>query len=115
MNNFDHGVTDSNSKAILLSIEFVLKEKLLKEQSLGQIDEFSFYFDKEQAIKVIKVFGFIINSRQIVCYNKNEGFIDGKFVEVNDALKLLKHDDAKNALRKLLNKVKWVWKVMIFY
>ena len=33
LNNFDHGVTDSNSKAILLSIEFVLKEKLLKEQS----------------------------------------------------------------------------------
>ena len=31
---------------------------------------------------------------------------NGKFVEVNDALKLLKHDDAKNALRKLLNKVK---------
>lgn len=106
---FPKGHLEKDETLLDCAVREVFEEariKLLKEQSLGQIDEFSFYFDKEQAIKVIKVFGFIINSRQIVCYNKNEGFIDGKFVEVNDALKLLKHDDAKNALRKLLNKVK---------
>ena len=106
---FPKGHLEKDETLLDCAVREVFEEariKLLKEQSLGQIDEFSFYFDKEQAIKVIKVFGFIINSRQIVCYNKNEEFIDGKFVEVNDALKLLKHDDAKNALRKLLNKVK---------
>ena len=102
---FPKGHLEKNETLVDCAIREVGEEsgiRLLKEQSLGQIDEFNFYFDGEHALKIIKVFGFIIKDKQIVHYNKTENFIDGKFVEVNEALKLLKHDDARNALRKLL-------------
>lgn len=76
-----------------------------EQESIGQVDEYKFYFSGENAVKVIKVFAFIINDERKITYNKNESFIDGKWVEVDDALKMLKHDDAKNALRKTFKKL----------
>ena len=76
-----------------------------EQESIGQVDEYKFYFSGENAVKVIKVFAFIINDERKITYNKNESFIDGKWVEVDEALKMLKHDDAKNALRKTFKKL----------
>ena len=76
-----------------------------ENQSLGQVDEFRFYFDGEKAVKVIKVFAFVINELQPIGFNKEEGFIDGAWVDVNNAINQLKHDDARNALKKALDKI----------
>ena len=73
-----------------------------EENCLGQVDEFRFYFDGEKAVKVIKVFAFVINATQEITYNKEEGFIDGGWINVEDAINQLKHDDARNALKKAL-------------
>lgn len=73
-----------------------------KEESLGQVDEFKFYFDKEDALKIIKVFAFEINELREIKYNKEECFIDGKLLDSGIAIKILKHDDARNALKKAL-------------
>ena len=76
-----------------------------QEDCIGQVDEFSFYFDGEKAKKVIKVFGFVTSKEQKITYNQNECFIDGQWVDISSAIEKLKHDDAKNALRKFLEKV----------
>lgn len=75
------------------------------KDSLGQVDEFRFYFDGEKAVKVIKVFAFSIDATQEINYNEEEGFIDGGWFDVNKAINQLKHDDARNALRKSLEKL----------
>ena len=72
-----------------------------ENQSLGQIDEFRFYFDGEKAVKVIKVFAFITNQIQKIIINKSEGFVSGGWFDAQTAIKKLKHDDARNSLKKL--------------
>lgn len=76
-----------------------------EKDCLGQVDEFRFYFDGENAVKVIKVFAFVINKAENITFNKEEGFIDGQWVDTNKAIKQLKHDDAREALNKALHKV----------
>ncbi len=73
---------------------------------VGEIDEFSFYFDKEDALKIIKVFGFIIEEKQEIQYNKDECFIDGRWIKIENVCSMLKHDDARQAFKKFLAKVK---------
>ncbi len=77
-------------------------------ESIGQIYEYEFYFDLEKAIKQIKVFGFIIKEPQEVIYNKDECFIDGKFVTFDEAFSMLKHNDAKKALEKMIMKLNFL-------
>ncbi len=77
-----------------------------QSQSVGQVDEFRFYFGGEKAIKVIKVFGFVVDDVQPIEYNKEEGFVDGAWIDVNLAIEQLKHKDAKNAFKKLLGRIK---------
>lgn len=82
-----------------------------KEECKGQIDEFEYYFDGEKAIKDIKVMIFLIDKIQPIKYNKQEGFIDGKWFYLNEAKKKLKHNDARASLEKVektfnLNKTK---------
>ena len=72
-----------------------------ENQSLGQIDEFRFYFDGEKAVKVIKVFAFITNQIQKIIINKSEGFVSGGWFDTKTAMRKLKHDDARNSLKKL--------------
>lgn len=71
-----------------------------KEQCKGQVDEFSFYFGDEGALKVIKVILFIVDIAEPILFNKEECFIDGKWATIEDAIKELKHDDARQALIK---------------
>ncbi len=66
------------------------------------IDEFSFYFDGEEALKVIKVFGFKIKKQQKIEFNKEECFIDGRWIDAEKVCSMLKHDDAKRAFEKFL-------------
>lgn len=66
------------------------------EDSLGEIDHFSFYFKPNDETKHIYVYLFVIRDSQRVEINKEEG----KWYPINDALTLLKHEDAKNALQK---------------
>ena len=75
-----------------------------EEDSIGQVDEFSFYFSKEDALKVIKVFGFKIKEAQHITYKEDECFIDGQWIDVDKVDSMLKHDDAKNAFKKFLEK-----------
>lgn len=79
-----------------------------KCQSVGQVDEFCFYFDGENAVKVIKVFGFVVDETQTIEYNKEEGFIDGAWIDVNHAMGQLRHNDAKNAFKKLLEMIRQI-------
>ena len=74
-----------------------------EEEFIGTVDDFSFYFDKEDALKIIKVFVFEINELREIKYNKDECFIDGQWIDCNEAIKILKHDDARNALKEALD------------
>lgn len=105
---FPKGHVEPNETELHAAIRELYEESnvLVNEQeSIGQVDEYKFYFSGENAVKVIKVFAFIINEEKEISYNKNEGFIDGKWFEIYDALSMLKHDDAKNALRKVIKKL----------
>ncbi len=106
---FPKGHVESNETELDAAIRELYEESNVKvnaQESIGQVDEYKFYFSGENAVKVIKVFAFIINDEREITYNKNEGFIDGKWVEVDYALKMLKHNDAKNALEKTIKKIK---------
>ena len=106
---FPKGHLEKGESLLNCAIREVFEEsgvKLSPNNSLGQIDEYSFYFDVEEAIKVIKVFGFLIKDKQSVIFNKEENFIDGKFIDVNDAINMLKHQDAKDALKNVIEKIK---------
>ena len=106
---FPKGHLEANETELDAAIRELYEESNVKvnaQESIGQVDEYKFYFSGENAVKVIKVFAFIINDEREITYNKNEGFIDGKWVEVDDALKMLKHNDAKNALEKTIKKIK---------
>ena len=102
---FPKGHVESNETELDAAIRELYEESNVKvnaQESIGQVDEYKFYFSGENAVKVIKVFAFIINDEREITYYKNEGFIDGKWVEVDYALKMLKHNDAKNALEKTI-------------
>lgn len=106
---FPKGHLEANETELDAAIRELYEESNVKvnaQESIGQVDEYKFYFSGENAVKVIKVFAFIINDEREITYNKNEGFIDGKWVEVDYALKMLKHNDAKNALEKTIKKIK---------
>ena len=106
---FPKGHVEANETELDAAIRELYEEsnvKVCAQESIGQVDEYKFYFSGENAVKVIKVFAFIINDEREITYNKNEGFIDGKWVEVDEALKMLKHNDAKNALEKTIKKIK---------
>ena len=106
---FPKGHVEANETELDAAIRELYEESNVKvnaQESIGQVDEYKFYFSGENAVKVIKVFAFIINDEREITYNKNEGFIDGKWAEVDYALKMLKHNDAKNALEKTIKKIK---------
>lgn len=106
---FPKGHLEANETELDAAIRELYEESNVKvnaQESIGQVDEYKFYFSGENAVKVIKVFAFIINDEREITYNKNEGFINGKWIEVDDALKMLKHNDAKNALEKTIKKIK---------
>ena len=81
------------------------KVRVKESDCIGQVDEFSFYFDKEEALKVIKVFGFKIKKKQKIEYNKDECFIDGRWEEVEKVRDMLKHEDARKAFGKFLSRL----------
>ena len=106
---FPKGHVEANETELDAAIRELYEESNVKvnaQESIGQVDEYKFYFSGENAVKVIKVFAFIINDEREITYNKNEGFIDGKWVEVDEALKMLRHNDTKNALEKTIKKIK---------
>ena len=106
---FPKGHVEANETELDAAIRELYEESNVKvnaQESIGQVDEYKFYFSGENAVKVINVFAFIINDEREITYYKNEGFIDGKWVEVDYALKMLKHNDAKNALEKTIKKIK---------
>lgn len=106
---FPKGHLEANETELDAAIRELYEESNVKvnaQESIGQVDEYKFYFSGENAVKVIKVFAFIINGEREITYNKKEGFIDGKWVEVDEELKMLKHNDAKNALEKTIKKIK---------
>ncbi len=105
---FPKGHVESNETELCAAIRELHEESNVvvdEQESIGQVDEYKFYFSGENAVKVIKVFAFLISEEREISINKAEGFIDGKWVEVADALRILKHEDARNALRKSINKI----------
>lgn len=73
-----------------------------EKDCLGKVDEFRFFFDGENAVKVIKVFAFKIAQTQKIVYQEEESFIDGQWFDTDVAIGKLKHDDARQALEKTL-------------
>ena len=66
----------------------------------SEVDTFRFYFDGEDAMKVIKVQLFVVPVVQPIAPNREEGFSDGAWLDLDEALACLKHEDAREALRK---------------
>ena len=79
--------------------------KVSEENCLGQVDQFSFYFAGEQAEKVIHVFLFVLDWQQPITINFEEGFLDGAWVPIDEALLALTHRDAQEALKKSLQRL----------
>lgn len=106
---FPKGHTEPGEDFVETAIRELKEETEIQvsaKQCLGQVDEFSFYFDGEQAIKVIKVFAFLIMSEPQIKYNQTEGFVDGKWLTFSQAFEKLSHIDAKNALKNALKKAR---------
>jgi len=76
-----------------------------QNQCLGQIDEFEYYFKAKNINKIIKVFLFSIDSFENINFNKEEGFIAGKWFELEKVENLLHHNDAKEAVKKAIKKL----------
>ena len=75
---FPKGHVETNEEYIDAAIRELKEETEIlvnSKQCLGQIDEFSFYFDGEKATKVIKVFAFLIMTEPEIKYCKSEGFV----------------------------------------
>ena len=98
-------------EAAIRELEEGTRVKVDKSQYVGQVGEFKFYFDGEKAVKVIKVLMFIINEFPEIFYNKEEGFVDGIWIDIKECIDKLTHDDAREALKKGLEKAK----IPIFY
>ena len=105
---FPKGHVELNETELEAAIRELKEEsgiEVKESDSLGQIDEFKFYFDGEKAVKVIKVYLFKIDRFDQITFNKEEGFIDGKWIDVNQSIDKLTHDDAREALKKGLLKM----------
>ncbi len=110
---FPKGHVENNETYLQASIRELKEESnvcVCEDDCLGQIDEFKFYFDKEKAIKVIKVFLFKIDSLPLITVNKEEGFISGEWVEIEDAIRKLAHGDARGSLEKAIVKLNEILK-----
>lgn len=104
---FPKGHLEANETELHAAIRELYEESNVvvdEQECIGKVDEYKFYFSGENAVKVIKVFAFIIDNEREITYNKNEGFIDGEWIAIDDALKILKHDDAKKALIKVIRR-----------
>lgn len=102
---FPKGHVEQNETYIQAAIRELKEEadvNVIENQCIGQVDEFRFYFDGEKAVKVIKVFAFVVKEMREINFNKEEGFIDAGWFNVEEAITKLKHDDARNALKKAL-------------
>lgn len=66
----------------------------------AEVDSFQFFFAGENAMKIIRVQLFVVPATQPVVPNTQEGFSEGAWLELDEALDRLKHDDAREALRK---------------
>ena len=110
---FPKGHVENNETYLQASIRELKEEtnvSVCEDDCLGQIDEFKFYFDKEKAIKVIKVFLFKIDSLPLITVNKEERFISGDWVLIEDAIRKLSHDDARGSLEKAIVKLNEILK-----
>lgn len=100
---FPKGHVEQGETEIATAIRELKEEAgidVTEEECLGQIDEFKFYFDGEKAVKVIKVYLFNIDRLPKISFNKDECFIDGRWIDVKDSVGKLTHDDARQALNK---------------
>ncbi len=105
---FPKGHVEENETELDAAIRELYEEsgiKVRESDSLGKIDEFKFYFDGEKAVKVIKVYLFKVDDFGEITFNKDEGFIDGQWVDVKESIDKLTHDDARGALRKGLSEM----------
>lgn len=106
---FNKGHLEEGESLIECAIRETKEEagiELDESECLGQVDEFRFYFDKENAVKVIKVFAFMVEENKTVTLNSGEGFIDYMWLDFDKAVKQLTHDDASQALQKAIERVK---------
>ncbi len=104
---FPKGHVENNETYLQAAIRELSEESgvsVTENESLGQIDEFKFYFDGEKALKVIKVFLFKMDSCPKISINKEEGFITGEWFDLDIAIKKLSHDDARESLKKAITK-----------
>ncbi len=105
---FPKGHVEKNETELEAAIRELKEEsgiEVKESDSLGKIDEFKFYFDGEKAVKVIKVFLFKVNNFGKININKEEGFIDGQWVDAKQSIDQLTHDDAREALKKGLSEL----------
>ena len=99
---FPKGHVENNETYLQTSIRELKEEtnvSVCEDVCLGQIDEFKFYFDKEKA------FLFKIDSLPLITVNKEERFISGDWVLIEDAIRKLSHDDARGSLEKAIVKL----------
>ncbi|MFA7244670.1 MAG: NUDIX domain-containing protein [Candidatus Magasanikbacteria bacterium] len=94
---------ENEVQTAIREVEEETKVIISNDEHLGFVTEFSFYFDGEKALKVIRVHCFLTKKQQTIVPNSSEGFIDGNWFPVKDAINKLSHDDARNALKIAIN------------
>lgn len=89
---------ENEIQTAIREVEEETKVVLSNEEHCGFVTEFSFYFDGEKALKVIRVHCFVTKKPQSVVPNISEGFTDGGWFPIQEAINKLSHNDARNAL-----------------
>ncbi len=105
---FPKGHVEPNENNLDATIREVYEETgiiVTKEDHLGKVDQFEFYFEGEQAIKVIEVHLFCIRETKPATPNTNEGIISVFWLPLPEALQKISHNDARDALHKALEKL----------
>lgn len=106
---FPKGHVELNEKLTDTACREVYEESginISSKECIGMIDEFNYYFEGEEALKVIKVYLFVVTKKQYIEFNRDEGFTDGKWVTIKEAFECLTHNDSKKSLAKALEALK---------
>lgn len=75
-------------------------------QSLGLVNEFRFFYEPENAVKVVRLYGFLLHEQQPIVPLITEGFSGGSWLSVSESLAKLTYEDARIAVTTAVDRAR---------
>lgn len=100
------GHLEKNENYIETAIREVKEETSIiinKNNFVSKIDEYKYYTEKEKCYKIVKVYLFKVNNMQHIVPLFKENFINGKWVPIDEAIKIVSYKEQKEILSKVKN------------